>query len=590
VSTSSPPSSTRGARLLLALTLTLLLGSALPAQPVASQAVEGTPSATEAAPSGADSPRDLLRRFIESWNRATDADRRRGYTAVVIEGGDERRADLLTAIRLLETGRESRAPSADLYRAAQRVIDTLNYFGRIDYAEIPEAGEDRFELPTAHGPIVALAIEGGWYFERSFVEIGSARIIAAYEAEGAVRYQKFSLRTLMPEWLRERALFLEHWQWLGLASLLLLAWLVHRIATFIARVLLGRWSGRHAEGRSTSEAVRALGTAIGLFAAASVIALLRPYLELSAAGDRAVLLAAKVLASFGGMVLAYRLADLAGAWLRDAARRTDSRLDDQLAPMLERSLKVLITVGAFLFVLDNLDVDILSFLAGLGVVGIGVGLAARDTFANFFGSVTVFADKPFQAGDWIIVGSVEGTVEEIGFRTTRVRTFYNSIVSLPNASLVDSAIDNMGRRRWRRYRTRLGILYSTPSTRIEAFCEGIRQIVRANERMRQDYAMVYLNDFGGSALEVLVYVFFDVPDWEQELRARQDFMLEIIRLAEHLGVGFAFPTTTIHLESTPERPLPPPGIRSGEELRREAERFGPQGDLAHPEGSAAFPR
>lgn len=570
--------------LLLGLLLASFLPTSLPAQ---DPAPEETEAADDPAVPDRSNPRALFRSFIEAWNQATGTDRRRAYDA--IESPAQRTA-LLRAIRCLGTGVDASAPTEEQFGRAMTVIDVLNFHGRIDFESIPVAVGDpgTFSLQTAVGPIETTRTDDGWVFPERWVTDAAPRMVLAFEAMGRERYRAFSLRDYLPDVLSQRALFLEHWQWLGIASLLILAWLVHRIAVFVTRYVLTGWISRNPRWSGIAEAIRNTSGAVGLFAAAALLAFLHRFLELPPFGERALSILARIVAAAGAMLLAYRLADVAGAKLRETASRTDSRLDDQLAPMLERSLKILITIGAFLFVLDNLDVDILSFLAGLGVVGIGVGLAARDTFANFFGSVTVFADKPFQVGDWIVVGDVEGTVEEIGFRTTRIRTFYNSLIALPNAKLVDSAIDNMGRRRWRRYSTKVGILYSTPAERIEAFCAGIREIVRANERMRQDYAMVHLNGFGPSSLEILVYVFFDVADWKAELAARQDFMLEVIRLAEHLGVGFAFPTTSIHVESTPENPLSVEPVGPVDALRQQVDRFGPSGDLARPDGSEPF--
>ncbi len=535
------------------------------------------------------SPRFLLQTFIENWNDATQKDRIRDLSQ--IQSKSQRQA-LLRAIRCLKTDDQAESVSFEAFRRAKRVIDVLNYHGEISYDSLPEivSGQTEFSLATDQGNIVMNLVDGKWLFNASWIEDETARMIRAFTSQGTTKYVAFSARDMVPDFLKERALFLEHWQWIGIASLLLSAWLLQRIVGFFIRAIAVAWMRRRAKGNQTQDAIRALSGALGYFAAAGIIALLYRYLELDSTGEKIMVIISKLIASVGLMLVAFRLADLIGARLRDAAMKTDSRLDDQLAPMLERSLKVLITIGAFLFVLDNLDVDIVSFLAGLGVVGIGVGLAAKDTFANFFGSLTVFADKPFQVGDWIVVGAVEGTVEEIGFRTTRIRTFYNSVVALPNSKLVDSAIDNMGARRWRRYVTRLGLLYSTRATEIEAFCEGVRQIVAANDRMRQDYYQVFLNDFGDSGLQVLVYVFFDVPDWTAELRARQDFMLEVIRLAEHLGVGFAYPTTSIQIDSTPERPLQLEPLLEENKLIQEVERFGPKGDLSRPGGSKTIAR
>ena len=143
-------------------------------------------------------------------------------------------------------------------------------------------------------------------------------------------------------------------------------------------------------------------------------------------------------------------------------------------------------------------------------------------------------------------------VEEVGFRSTRVRTFYASLITLPNARLIDASVDNYGARRFRRWSTRIQITYDTPPASVDAFCEGMRQLVRDNESMRQDGFEIHLNEFGPHALEVMLYVFFLAPDWSTELRLRHDLALDILRLADRLGVRIAFPTQTIQLE-------PPPG-------------------------------
>src|SRR5690606_21829642 len=204
------------------------------------------------------------------------------------------------------------------------------------------------------------------------------------------------------------------------------------------------------------------------------------------------------------------------------------KLDDQLVPLLRKTLKVFIAVLGAIFVLQNLDVDVGSLLAGLGLGGLAFALAAKDTVANFFGSLVVFIDKPFQIGDWVVIGGTEGEIEEVGFRTTRVRTFYNSLVTIPNAKLTDTAIDNYGARRWRRYVANLGLTYDTPPERMEAFCEGVRGIIQRLDGMRRDYAIVEFNNYGESGLNVMVYCFMGAPNWKTELRIRTALNLEIL--------------------------------------------------------------
>ena len=183
----------------------------------------------------------------------------------------------------------------------------------------------------------------------------------------------------------------------------------------------------------------------------------------------------------------------------------------------------------------------------LPTCALALALAAQDTVSNFFGSLMVILDRPFQVGDWIKTGDVEGTVEEVGFRSTRIRTFYNSLITLPNANLIKASVDNLGDRTYRRWSTRLGIAYDTPPEKIDAFCEGIRELVRKHPYTRKDYYHVYFNEFGSDSLQILVYVFFFTPDWATELRERHRLGVDIVRLAAELEIEFAFPTQTLYL-------------------------------------------
>jgi MscS family membrane protein len=167
--------------------------------------------------------------------------------------------------------------------------------------------------------------------------------------------------------------------------------------------------------------------------------------------------------------------------------------------------------------------------------------------SNLFGSLTLLFDRPFQIGDWIQIGSVDGSVESVGMRSTRVRTFYNSLITIPNSELTTATIDNYGARQYRRFKTDIGVQYDTTPEQIEAFCEGIRELIRRHPYTRKDYYHVYLNTFGASSLNILLYCFLDTPEWSTELRERERLMLDIMKLARELGVQFAFPTQTLHM-------------------------------------------
>jgi MscS family membrane protein len=295
-----------------------------------------------------------------------------------------------------------------------------------------------------------------------------------------------------------------------------------------------------------------------------------------------------VLAALSIAWLAYRMIDVMTDWLQAKAANTDSKLDDQLVPLLRKTLKVFTAVIGVIFALQNLNVDVGSLLAGLGLGGLAFALAARDTIANFFGSLVVFIDKPFQIGDWVVIGKVEGVIEEVGFRTTRVRTFYNSLVTVPNAQLTETAIDNYGARRWRRYVANLGLTYDTPPERVAAFCEGVRRTIQVLPGMRRDYAIVEFNEYGESGLNVMVYCFMDAADWGAELSTRTALNLEMLKLAADLGISFAFPTRTLHLDTqAAPKELGPRKRLDDTQIASVVKRYGTPAERPSVEGSAA---
>ncbi|MEZ4248966.1 MAG: mechanosensitive ion channel family protein [Polyangiales bacterium] len=260
-------------------------------------------------------------------------------------------------------------------------------------------------------------------------------------------------------------------------------------------------------------------------------------------------IALRVMATTATVLLLYRLVDFAADLFAKRAERTESKFDDQIVPLVRKTSKVFVAVVGVIFVLQNLDVDVGSLLAGVSLGGLAFTLAAKDTVANLFGSVSIFADQPFQIGDWVVIDGHEGVIEEVGMRSTRIRTFYDSLITIPNSKVADAAIDNYGRRRFRRQTFEVGITYDSSVEQVEAFVEGIRAILKANPAVRKDAYEVHFRHFGASALQVFVYFFFQVGSWSDELRQRHNVLLEIMRLAKRVGVDFAFPTQTLHLET-----------------------------------------
>ncbi|HUU95744.1 MAG TPA: mechanosensitive ion channel family protein [Phycisphaerae bacterium] len=377
--------------------------------------------------------------------------------------------------------------------------------------------------------------------------------------------QRLSFRALPSLYIREyivpatwrgRFLGLEVWQWIGVLLVLLLGVVIRQLCGF----LLPRISRHLLETEGVAMlpqlARKALMPASTFAMLVAVVGGMQ-FLDLGATVMSWIWWFLKLGMSVVGVYAAYRLIDVLMSYISARAARTKSRMDDVLVPLIQKTSKVLVVaLGAVFFVAPALGMQVTPLLAGLGVGGLAISFAAKDTIANFFGSLNVVLDRPFQAGDWVKIGNTEGTVESVGLRSSRIRTFYNSQVIVPNAEIMTATIDNMGRRRYRRIRCMISVTYSTTPEQLEAFCEGIRELIRRHPYTRKDYYHCYVNEFAASSIDILLYCFHEVPDWGTELRERQRLFVDIIRVANRLGVEFAFPTQTVHLAGDGEAVAP----------------------------------
>lgn len=384
-------------------------------------------------------------------------------------------------------------------------------------------------------------------------------------------------------WLLREVVGIAIYQLLGILLLIFLALFFQRIAVFFVSSYMRRLA--HHVHSTLEESVERAAQPLSGLAMALVFGLGFPLLGFSLPVDNMVALAVRLLAVASGVWLFYRQIDVASRLLAHKAAQTETRLDDQLVPLVRRTLKTFAVVIGGIFILQNLSVDVASLVAGLGLGGLAFALAAKDTLANVFGSLVIFVDRPFQIGDWVCIEKVHGTVEDVGFRTTKIRTFYNSLVTVPNSKLTATMIDNYGARTYRRIKVDLGLTYSTTPAQMQAFVEALRAIVAAHPLTRKDYYEIHFNNFGPYSLDVLFYVFVQVPGWSDELKARHELFLSIIQVAQELGVEFAFPTRTLHVDSVFQdapRVVGRSKPASKEELESIVQRYGPDGERANP--------
>ena len=531
--------------------LALLFVLSLPAVSLAAQGQQAAPAqaavqakqAEATVPQELQSPRATMATFIHAMND-------------IKRGKPERIEEALRTLDLSEVNPlVRRERGSDL---AWMLLEILDKTRRIDLERIPNHREGKpwvFERYGSGVVRISRSEDGRWLFDRETVAALPAILDEVVQrkrkVEGLENDQwlpfHICLQAQLPAWMRDRPLILQNWQWLGLLLIIAVGVVVDRLARFVARLGMRRWLHHFPQIEKRIDEADQRLRPVGLMLMALVWWLGILLLGLPEPILLVLLVTVKLLASLAAVWTAWRLVDVISALLAEKAELTDSRVDDVLVPMVRRTLKIFIAVGGIVFVADNLNIDVTGLFAGLGLGGLAFALAAKDLVQNFFGSVTVLMDRTFTVGDWIIVDDIEGTVEHMGFRSTRIRTFYNSLVTVPNSRFITAEVDNMGARRYRRYKQKFGLTYDTPPEKIEAFCEGLREIVRQHPHMRKDYFQIWFNDLGASALEILIYVFWETPDWTTELRERHRFLLDAMRLADALGVEFAFPTRTVHL-------------------------------------------
>ena len=223
-------------------------------------------------------------------------------------------------------------------------------------------------------------------------------------------------------------------------------------------------------------------------------------------------------------------------------------IDSQLIRLGVRLVATILSITILVIGAQQLGIPAYSVIAGLGVGGIAVALAAKDSLANLLGSLLIMFEKPFRVGHWIKVGNTEGIVESIGFRSTRIRTFHNSLISIPSNQLVNTTVDNMAMRKRKAVRTVLHISYTTPADKVEHFVVAIKQLIEKSPHTYKEWFRIRLDDFGEYGLHILVNFLLEVSDNVVEQAERQRILLEILKLAETMDIQFAIPPSSTYVD------------------------------------------
>ncbi len=357
------------------------------------------------------------------------------------------------------------------------------------------------------------------------------------------------LLTLLPKMGQNRFLGLAVWQYLSFGIILLFGWILYKLLSgllipIVRRILKSYFKVQlHENGK-----ILKVAQAISLLFLFWLIRILVPVLQLPISLAGASILILKIIMTIIAVVLAVRIISLVMDYAMRFAEGTEQRMDEQLIPIIRRSLMIVFVIIGIFHILQLLDVNIAALIAGVSIGGLALALAAQDTVKNLIGSAMIFFDRPFQIGDYIIGAGVEGTVKEVGFRTTRLQTSDTSIISVPNGTIANVAITNKGVRVYRLFMTTLGVTYDTSPDLIEKFIEGLRKMIENHPVTRKEGYYVYLNALEASSLNIVFRTHLEVDNGADEFEAKESILLGILRLAESLKINFAFPSSTVYVE------------------------------------------
>lgn len=286
--------------------------------------------------------------------------------------------------------------------------------------------------------------------------------------------------------------------------------------------------------------VRALFVILGLY-----LALL--YLPLPPALD---VFFSKVFRSLLVILIAWGFYDLCGRnSLLSEELKEKLNMDNMLIHFFSNVARFIIIALAIVIVAQEWNYDVNGFIAGLGLGGLAFALAAKDALANIFGGIVIIMEKPFIIGDWIAIPGVEGVVEDISFRSTKIRAFSHASITIPNSTLANEAITNYSRMGKRRISFNLGLTYDTPRSKVEECVRLIKQMLVEHPGIHPETILVSFDLFNESSLDIFIYCFTNTTTWSEYLEVRQDVNLKIMAILEDEGISIAFPSRSIYLEN-----------------------------------------
>ena len=467
-------------------------------------------------------PRAAMRAFIDASN-ADD---------------DEKAAQILDFSGLSEP--PSDAEKEEAARKIKAVLDRQWY---VSYKELPDDPDaEPFSMPpdAVEQPLIlARSEDGAWRFSAETV----ANADELYE-----EYKEQPLLAGKPPWYQkikvgDNAL----WRIGALFIVILIAFIASRILRAVLNSMATKFENANRPMRGA--VFRALGKSAGFVLFVIGLRIGLAFLVLNTTVESILGTCTSILMALAVGVVGWNMVSVADTWLRNLAERTASTLDDMLVPMVRASLRVTVIVMVLVQIATILsDKPVTSVIAGLGVGGLAIGLAAQDMIKNFFGSIMIFSDRPFELGDRIMVNGFDGPVEAVGFRSTQIRTLDGHLVTIPNGELANASIRNAGKRPYIKRSLSIGVTYDTTPDKVRRAKEILEELLADHEGMDPDRpARIYFTEFLDSALNISVTYWYFPPEYYDYCAFSEKLNLDILDRFNAEGIEFAFPSQTIYM-------------------------------------------
>ena len=432
------------------------------------------------------------------------------------------------------------------FEIASDLLEIIDSVENFHIEEVPnyQTGEPFIVFRSQIGEIsIAKQSNGEWLFTQETILSIPLLMVSVNEqntAHGSSTLTQSDsvgalIREQMPDVLKQKTLSLERWQWLGLFVLLIagviFAFIARTVITWIlSRILRERYKF------ITAEDVKILYNPIGLLAFVVLFRVGLRSLALTQSSLGFLRTIMFILTAVAVVWLAYKIVNVITERVQKRALETDSQADDLLVPFLSVIIRIGIVMSGIIIVAENLNFNVTGLIAGLGIGGIAIALASQETLSNFFGSLVLMVERPFMADDKVSVAGIQGTVKEVGIRSTKIRTFDNSMITVPNSSIVKANIINDGIQRHRSWVVNLSLPYQNGAEKIEGFRLGIEQIIKTSEDLNHEKYDLHIYDVVLPSIVIRVEIFFKTDDFGFELDARQKFIMDVLRLADKLEI------------------------------------------------------